>query len=349
MSGDSIDTEEADFAAMTVHTLTAHENEVWLIQWSHDGHGLASASLDHTAIIWRANGSAGVENPEFVAEQVLRHEAAVDAVAWSKDDSILVTSCDNTITLWNANTGVMIYTAVQHIETVASLGWLPDDSGFVSGSMDCHVIIWKKDGSVRSDLGGEIRILDLSPTPDGASIVVIGLRRRAAMLDADSREASKTNTNTDPAVPRDDTPRSVILVYDLRTQQPRQLTEMSGELTSVSVSSDSRFALVNHAEKGQPELQLWDLESGQVVRNFTGQKQGTYVIRSCFGGNDTLVLSGSEDGKVYVWNREGTLLAVLSGHGSGAVNTVASSPQQPTVFASCSDDNTIRIWKVTKK
>lgn len=38
---------------MTTTILEGHKDEVWNIEWSHDGTYLASASKDKTAIIWK--------------------------------------------------------------------------------------------------------------------------------------------------------------------------------------------------------------------------------------------------------------------------------------------------------
>jgi len=52
------------------------------------------------------------------------------------------------------------------------------------------------------------------------------------------------------------------------------------------------------------------------------------------------------DQNVYVWHRAtGVLLEVLPGHGNGSVNCVAWNPRNERMFASCSDDCTIRIWE----
>jgi hypothetical protein len=39
------------------------------------------------------------------------------------------------------------------------------------------------------------------------------------------------------------------------------------------------------------------------------------------------------------------MLEELTGHGEGSVNSVAWNPRNEKMFASCSDDHTIRIWE----
>lgn len=129
-------------------------------------------------------------------------------------------------------------------------------------------------------------------------------------------------------------------------------------------------------------MQLWDLNTHKIVRKYQGHKQSQHVIRSCFGGVDgSFIASGSEgqflgcelsslwqsltnsrsthsstlfllfqlfhtDGNIYIWHRNtGELLETLYGHGEGSVNAVSWNPTNERMFASCSDDHTIRIWE----
>mmetsp|Transcript_948 Transcript_948/g.1485 ORF Transcript_948/g.1485 Transcript_948/m.1485 type:complete len:160 (+) Transcript_948:1625-2104(+) len=89
----------------------------------------------------------------------------------------------------------------------------------------------------------------------------------------------------------------------------------------------------------------WDLAEEKIVQKYSGQRQARFVIRSCFSGyNQMFVLSGSEDSNVYLWRRKnGSLIASLSGH-SRTVNAVSWNPVDPFMFASASDDGTVRIW-----
>lgn len=44
---------KSTFPGVTTNILTEHEDEVWNIEWSHDGRFLASGGSDKLAIVWR--------------------------------------------------------------------------------------------------------------------------------------------------------------------------------------------------------------------------------------------------------------------------------------------------------
>ena len=92
---------------------------------------------------------------------------------------------------------------------------------------------------------------------------------------------------------------------------------MEGELTSVKVSQDSRYALINRAldplgvlavsawvrssmkqltyPTSLQEIHLWDISTERTVHKYTGHRQSRHVIRSGFGGvGGNFVISGSE-------------------------------------------------------
>ncbi|KAG2349550.1 WD40 repeat-like protein [Suillus weaverae] len=335
--------DKKSFPRITTTILEVHSDEVWNVAWSHDGTHLASASKDKTAIIWRIGLEAEPSSRDCIAEFILRdHPYPLGCLAWSLDDSILSTSADHLVFLWNTKTGALMKTLENHAETVSALVWLPDGSGFMSGSLDRKIIFWDMEGELRESWNDiAIRVTDAAVTHDTRRLVAVGMGYNPPPTSGTLARANIQDASP-PMGPR--SPENRMIIYDLKTGQVEISVHMEGDLTSVKISEDSRYALINHAPD---EIHLWDLEESKLVRKFTGQRQGHHVIRSCFGGTDgNFVISGSEDRNVYVWHRDaGTLLEVLEGHGLGSVNSVAWNPRNKRMFASCSDDNTIRVWE----
>lgn len=141
------------------------------------------------------------------------------------------------------------------------------------------------------------------------------------------------------------------------------LLTLNGRLTSCSVSASGQYMLLSVAPE---ELQVWDIspldnfERPFLKQKFLGQSQAIYMIRSCFGYMKTydqkeeLVLSGSDDGCIYVWKLEtGQLITRVKGH-HGLCNAVdwnrfflPSSPAHidyGAYWSSVGDDKLVKIW-----
>jgi len=49
-------------------------------------------------------------------------------------------------------------------------------------------------------------------------------------------------------------------------------------------------------------IRLMDKGNGQMLQCYKGHQNTEYRIRSCLGMADSVVMSGSEDGKLYAWD-----------------------------------------------
>ncbi|KAF8511107.1 WD40 repeat-like protein [Hysterangium stoloniferum] len=339
------------FPNVTTLILAEHEDEVWDLKWSNDGCYLATASSDRTAIIWRIGPSISVTERECVPEQVLRnHSDIVNGLAWSPDDETLLTCADRVIKMWKTKTGVCMKDLSGHKDMVTAVEWLPDGSGFISAGMDSRIIFWDNQGKQRDVWENvPIRITDIATSPDGSRFIAVGISREPITVEAPPLvDQHETNGRPHPPIPDTQLFEKRIMVWNwTEGRLEASITlEDYGEVTSVKISRDSRFALIGHGPDAS-EVQLWDLDGPRMARKYTGHRLGKNVIRSCFGGADEhFIVSGSENGKVYIWQRgTGELIDALAGHGQGSVNCVAWNPRIPSMFASCSDDKTIRIWE----
>uniref|UniRef100_A0A3Q7I4V8 Uncharacterized protein n=1 Tax=Solanum lycopersicum TaxID=4081 RepID=A0A3Q7I4V8_SOLLC len=218
-----------------------------------------------------------------------------------------------------------------HQKPVSFVAWSPDDTmlltcgntevlklwdvetGTCNSDAEKGIYMWDSEGNeIKSWKGTRMpKVLDLAITPDGEKLISI-------FSDKDIR------------------------ILNVGTGGEHVISE-EYPITSLSLSGDGKFFIVN---LNSQEIHMWDI-AGEWLSpmKFEGHRQHKYVIRSCFGGLDsTFIASGSEDSKVYIWNRRGSKpIEILCGH-SMTVNSVSWNPKRPQMLASASDDQTIRIW-----
>lgn len=101
--------------------LTRHSNEVWYVEFSHDGTKLVTTSKDKSVIIY------DVTDRFSVIHRFYEHHDAVVFATWSPDDTKLITcSQDKTAKVWDVQ--VCTYrSALLHILTSIDWPLLYDD------------------------------------------------------------------------------------------------------------------------------------------------------------------------------------------------------------------------------
>ncbi|MEH2323580.1 MAG: serine/threonine-protein kinase [Nostoc sp.] len=131
-------------------TITGHQLQVNSVAFSPQGQILASASYDRTIRLWQIPALESfpteIQNrPCYSLLSTLSgHAWAVLTVAFSPDGRILATgSDDNTIKLWEVNSGQLICTLVGHSWSVVAVAFTADGETLLSASCDKTVKLWR--------------------------------------------------------------------------------------------------------------------------------------------------------------------------------------------------------------
>ena len=257
------------------------------------------------------------------------HQKWVCSVAWSNDGKILASgSEDETIKLWEVNTGREILSMFGHSGYVNSVAFSPDGKILASGSDDKTIRLWEvKTGKLLCILGDWGRgeyfghsggVTAIAFHPDGKTLA----------------SASK-DKNVKVWRLGDD-------IYD--SNYGKVIMTLSGHsrpVRAIAFSPDGK-TLASGSEDNT--IKIWDLSLGNTVKNLCNYYQGVhYIYAVTFSVDGKVLASGGRDRNIKIWQiDQGEILQTLEGHSSD-VRQVAFSPQG-NIIASGSEDGTIKIW-----
>jgi small GTP-binding protein len=250
---------------------------------------------------------------KLIAEKVIQldyKDARIHAYAFSLDGKrVLTGGSDNTVRLWDMETGRCLSVFEGHGSNVFGVAWTVKH--FLSGAfLDNIIRLWD------SETGRCLRAL--KGHMNGVWTVAWATDQRHAL----SGSADKT-----------------IRLWDMKTG--RCLCVLEGhteDVLCVTWSTDLCYALSSSADK---TVRLWNVKTGQCLRVFEGHIAMVWSV--AWSPDGKRALSGAEDNTVRLWEVEtGRCLRVLEGHTARILSVAITSDSR---FAlSGSDDKSVRLW-----
>jgi WD40 repeat protein/serine/threonine protein kinase len=277
------------------------------------------------------------------------HGEFVLSVAYSPDGRYLATgSSDKTIKIFDAASGKELATLPGHQDGVLTVRFSPDGRKLLSGSYDNTARLW--DLATRQTIqefkGHSWWVWAAEFSPDGSRIVTAGQDGKAIVWQSSAVSPQSSGLSSQPPAP------------SLQSHFTR-LTEFTGHdgaVYSARFSPDGTLVATGGYDK---RMMIWNpnkVKPADIGRRLDGQPDppADYMILSghdgplrsvAFSPNGQLVLSGSEDNTIRVWDvASGEALKTLRGHGS-PVRACAFSPDGRSVISG-GDDQRVRLWNV---
>jgi WD40 repeat protein/transcriptional regulator with XRE-family HTH domain len=281
------------------------------IDWSPDGTHLASASSDLLVTIWDSVG----RTPPM---QLVGHQLNIHGVTWSPDGGFMA-SCgeDNAIRVWDTKTGitVRILQDTDHGDTIfRCVAWSPDGQRLAGGSFQQGVLVWDVTTGTRQWVGRTealLRIGWIAWSPDSTCLASGG----------------------------DD--GSVFLWDGFAGTLQRRFVGHRGMVMDVAWSLDGMRLASGGGDKGQGELFVWDMQSGE--RLYTLNEPSEVVYALAWSPTGEVLVSGGSDGMLRWWDmHHGECIRIRKAH-QGAVQSLKMN-QDGRRLASCGNDGAINIW-----
>nr|KAF6413122.1 denticleless E3 ubiquitin protein ligase-like protein [Molossus molossus] len=298
----------------------------------------------------------------------MAHWNAVFDLAWVPGELKLVTAAgDQSAKFWDVKAGELLGTCKGHQCSLKSVAFSKFEKAvFCTGGRDGNIMVWdtrcnKKDGFYRqvNQISGAHNTLDkqtpskpkkkqnskgLAPSVDfQQSVTVVLFQDENTLISAGAVDG-------------------VIKIWDLRKNYtayrqepiasksflyPGSSTRKLG-YSSLILDSTGSTLFANCTDDNIYMFNMTGLKTSPVAI-FNGHQNSTFYIKSSLSPDDQFLVSGSSDEAAYIWKVSTPWHppTVLLGH-SQEVTSVCWCPSDFTKIATCSDDNTLKIWRLSR-
>ncbi|KAG0310060.1 Stress-induced-phosphoprotein 1 [Dissophora globulifera] len=277
----------------------------------------------------------------------------VTSVAYSPSGHQIASgSYDNTVRLWDAQTGAPGLILSGHTDPVWSVAYSPSGHQIASGSVDKTVRLWDAHTSAAGPIlsGHTGRVESVAYSPCGHHIASGSDDGTVRLWDAQTGITSLIlSGHTDWVISVTYSPSGhqiasgshdrTVRLWNAQTGAPGPVLSGHTEYVNSVVYSPSGLQIASGS--GDNTIRLWDAQTGAPGPIVSGHTEcGKSVAHSPSGRQ---IASGSGDNTMRSSDSQpGAIGPILNGY-TEYVNTVAYSPNYRQI-ASGSGDNTVRLW-----
>ena len=295
------------------HSLPCSSGGIFATRFHPNGRNILTAGADRTIRLWNPYTPLLIHVFQSHAYQILSLNPSDDGTKFISSGG------DKVVFLWDLPSTKLLrkfggpHGHTQHINMVCFGG--VDDNLIISGSYDTSVAIW----DIRSNDRRPIQILD--DATDSVTSVISTLCTHdiyTGCVDGKLRR------------------------YDIRAGR-LSVDPFSSSISSLATSRDKKCILISCLDN---TLWLLDKESGEVLCQYKGPKNESFSLDCAVLHDDSVVLSGSEDGAIYFWDIVDGNLPLHVGVPTKNTSVISAIDAHPTkkIVVCGSHDGEVRLW-----
>ncbi|MEM8502277.1 MAG: NB-ARC domain-containing protein [Cyanobacteria bacterium P01_D01_bin.1] len=265
----------------STRTLSGAQNAIWSVAFSPGGDLLVSGNEDGNVHLWQLSGSSSGQEAGQKAGQLSKlqscrsfsgHAKAIWSVVFDpKGETIASASADQSIKLWDVQTGKCERTLLGHEHWVCSVAFHPQKNLLASGSYDRTIKLWDLETGECSETwqGHTSGLWCIAFSPAGDFLVSSSIDQTVRLWDTETGECLQV------------------------------LKGHENWVMAVAISPDGQWIASGSADR---TVKIWHAASGKLKHTLSKHSNSVWSV--AFSPDGSILASGSDDKTIRLWTVE---------------------------------------------